>query len=157
MTQNTSITGLQLKKETEILKDQLTIPFIYFHAYTPADFSLDQGQGVVYTHARINEGQGYDPKTGIFTVSVPGLYLFTVQYCVYASTNAYFAIVHQGTRIQPSFTQYVTSNFATFSMQVFVRAAMSNQIWVESYHAKTQLSTCFFGVENSFSGALIHM
>ncbi|XP_052215840.1 collagen alpha-1(X) chain-like isoform X2 [Dreissena polymorpha] len=155
MTQNASITGLQLKKENEILKDQLTIPFIYFHANAPAAYHLVTGQDVIYTDVRVNEGQGYDPKTGIFTVSVPGLYLFTVHYNVYYSTYTYLAITHQGIQIQPSFSHSVSGEFATFSMQVFIRAAMSDKIWVESTHRDTKLHGS--DPHNSFSGALIHM
>ncbi|KAH3846343.1 hypothetical protein DPMN_088644 [Dreissena polymorpha] len=34
---NVSMTVTNMKKENEILKDQLTIPSIYFHAHSPAD------------------------------------------------------------------------------------------------------------------------
>ncbi|KAH3809844.1 hypothetical protein DPMN_138224 [Dreissena polymorpha] len=113
------------------LSDQLTIPFIYFHANSPADYSLDSGQDVIFTNVRVNEGQGYDTKTGIFTVSVPGLYVFTVQYYVGSSTSAGLAIAHRGIQIQANFMQLASGNYVTSSTQVFVRAAMSDQIWVE--------------------------
>ncbi|KAH3814838.1 hypothetical protein DPMN_143351 [Dreissena polymorpha] len=154
LTRNASMTISQIKKETAVLKDQLSIPTVYFHAQYPADVSLDSGQVVVYSSVRVNEGQGYDQNTGRFTVSIPGLYAFTVQSCATSSKNAFLAIVRDGTEIQVAYF-HTTTDHQCVSMQAFVKLAPSMKIWVQSLGTSslTQIRDSF----NSFSGVLLHL
>ncbi|KAH3787905.1 hypothetical protein DPMN_166036 [Dreissena polymorpha] len=48
---------------------------------------LSSGQDVVFPTVDVNEGQGYEPSSGKFTTSIPGMYLFSVQYCVSTSNQ----------------------------------------------------------------------
>ncbi|KAH3809787.1 hypothetical protein DPMN_138166 [Dreissena polymorpha] len=125
-------TGLQSKKDIDILKEQFTIPSIYFHAFNVTDYSLDTSQIVVYTTWRVNEGQCYDLKTGRYTVSVPGHYVFTVHYDVGPSAHAYLAIVHRGAKKQESYIHHKSNDYESASKQVFIKVAKSDQIWVQA-------------------------
>ncbi|KAH3814742.1 hypothetical protein DPMN_143252 [Dreissena polymorpha] len=152
--QNASITiSQQIKKETALLKDQLSIPTVYFHAHTAADLSLDSGQVVVYTAVRVNEGQGYNPSTGRFTVSIPGLYAFTVQYCAPSQKYAYLQISSNGTNIQNSYF-HSTNSHQCVSMQAFLKLTQSMNILVQSIRSSMLDS---IGSFNSFSGILLHL
>ncbi|KAH3809847.1 hypothetical protein DPMN_138227 [Dreissena polymorpha] len=154
MTENSSKTGLQLNKDIDILKEQLTISSIYFHAFNVAEYSFDTSQIVVYTTVRVNEGQCYDLKTGRFTVSVPGLYVFTVHYDVGPSARAYLAIVHQGAKKQESYIHHTSNDYESASMQVFIKVAKSDQIWVQAQQGSNLYSSTTY---NSFTGVLIHV
>ncbi|XP_052218356.1 uncharacterized protein LOC127835978 [Dreissena polymorpha] len=151
--QNASMTISEIKKEAALLKDQLSIPTVYFHAYTPADYSLDSGQDVVYTAVRVNEGQGYDQNTGRFTVSIPGLYAFTVHFCANPSQYAQLSIVRDGTAIQNSYF-HATTGHQCVSMQAFYKLALSMKIWVEAYSTSSLFNSGYY---NSFSGVLLHL
>ncbi|KAH3807441.1 hypothetical protein DPMN_135782 [Dreissena polymorpha] len=143
-----------------LFKDQLVIPTIYFYARAPASLSLSTGQTVVYTTVEANEGQGYDPSSGRFTVSVPGLYSFAVQFCTENQKTAYLEIVNQYKTLQKSSfeDQNVNGNYLSVSMQVFTKADVSDQIWVKS----SDFTTSAFQNDdvfrrNSFTGALVHV
>ena len=50
------------------------------------------GQIIQYTKFKVNIGGGYNTSTGIFTVPVAGLYLFTVQMCIHNNKYVKFVI-----------------------------------------------------------------
>ncbi|KAH3755664.1 hypothetical protein DPMN_190362 [Dreissena polymorpha] len=155
MTTNTSEAITRMEKENKILKDQLVIPTIYFYARTAASSTVSQT--VVYTAVEVNEGQGYDPATGRFTVSVPGLYAFTVQYCLSNMYEAWLEIVNKKKTLQRSSMKDKSGTYPCVSMQVFTKADVSDQIWVQSTSgSNSQLYTDSFRY-TSFSGALIHL
>ncbi|KAH3814884.1 hypothetical protein DPMN_143401 [Dreissena polymorpha] len=155
LTHNSSMAILQIHKENAVLKDQLSIPTIYFHAYGLTTDVPASGQVIVYQSVRVNEGQGYNPTIGKFKVSVPGLYVFVVHYCVNPSKDCLLAIVHQGTAIQSAESKSDGSNFCV-AMQVVVRAAIADQIWVQSLSSSTDFYTAGSS-DNTFSGTLIHL
>ncbi|KAH3755699.1 uncharacterized protein LOC127848814 [Dreissena polymorpha] len=154
MTTNTSGAITLVQKENKILKDQLVVPVIYFYARTPAQLTMTPGHDVIFTSVNVNEGQGYNPSNGRFTVSVAGLYVFTVQHCIQYVKYSDLEIVHQGKTLQRAVYQDGDSLNSCSAMQAFTMATMADQIWVKTTGA------CFFFEDSirytSFSGALIH-
>ncbi|KAH3805372.1 hypothetical protein DPMN_133675 [Dreissena polymorpha] len=155
--ENASVTVQQLVKEVNILKDQLNVPTIYFRARITAQITvLSSGQDVVFPTVDVNEGQGYNPSTGKFTASIPGMYLFSVQYCVYTSLNyVYLEIVHGDKALQRSTHYDNTGSAPCVTMQVSAAVAMGDMVWVRatgssSLYANTQRYS-------SFAGTLIHV
>ncbi|XP_052216175.1 hemicentin-1-like isoform X2 [Dreissena polymorpha] len=136
---------------------QLVIPQVHFYVrIAEGSSTLSPGQNIIFTNAQINEGQGYDVASGKFTVSVPGLYAFAVQYCVQPHLYGYIDIVKQGTILQRSMFERRSEAYQCVSMQAFTRAAISDQIWVKSGISSSYL----YDNENmftSFSGVLIHV
>ncbi|KAH3807427.1 hypothetical protein DPMN_135768 [Dreissena polymorpha] len=159
MTTNTSVAITQMERENKILKDQLVIPQVHFFVrIAEGPLTLSPGQDIIFKKTEINEGQGYDVASGKFTVSVPGLYAFAVQYCVDPHQGGYIDIVKQGTILQRSLSDKKSSNaYQCMFMQAFTRAAISDQIWVKS---GTHSSSHLYDNSNmftSFSGVLIHV
>ncbi|KAH3755662.1 hypothetical protein DPMN_190360 [Dreissena polymorpha] len=136
---------------------QLVIPQVHFFVrIAEGPLTLSSGQNIIFTNAQINEGHGYDVASGKFTVSVPGLYAFAVQYCVQPNQYGHIDIVKQGTILQRSIFQKSSDAYQCVSMQAFTRAAISDQIWVKSGFSSSNL----YDNENmftSFSGVLIHV
>ncbi|KAH3807446.1 uncharacterized protein LOC127835606 [Dreissena polymorpha] len=126
---------------------------------------MSQGKDVIFTNVTVNEGQGYNRSNGRFTVSVPGLYVFTVQHCIQDAKYSGLEIVHQGKTLQRAVYQegdlihscsyeHIDTVQSCSSMQAFTMAAMADQIWVKT------TETCYFFEDymryTSFSSALIH-
>ncbi|KAH3846362.1 hypothetical protein DPMN_088663 [Dreissena polymorpha] len=80
------------------------------------------GKIVVYKTVRVNTGQGYDPATGMFTVSVPGLYVSTAQYTVQRSKYDVLAIVYQENKIEQSYSHSIINDYHSDYMQLFIGA-----------------------------------
>ncbi|KAH3755705.1 hypothetical protein DPMN_190403 [Dreissena polymorpha] len=158
MTTNTSVAITQMERENKILKDQLVIPQVHFFArIAEGQLIISPGQNIIFTNAQINEGQGYDVASGKFTVSVPGLYAFAVQYCVRPNQNGYIDIVNQGTILQRSLFEKNSAGPKCVSMQAFTRAAISDQIWVKSGTVSSSDLHGNIYMFKSFSGVLIHV
>ncbi|XP_052216575.1 uncharacterized protein LOC127834603 isoform X2 [Dreissena polymorpha] len=153
---NASVTVQQLVNEVHILKDQLKVPTINFRAcITTYSTDVSSGLDVIFHTVEENVGQGYDPASGKFTASVPGMYLFSVQYCVYTKKNVHLEIVHQGKTLQRSANYDNASDYPCVTMQVSTVVAMGHQVWVRS----TGSSTLYADSQRytSFSGTLIHV
>lgn len=72
----------QTVQTTLQLNQQLNQKKIAFKARHPAKDTNIKGIILIYSAVLINEGNGYDSNTGIFTAPTAGLYLFTAQMCV---------------------------------------------------------------------------
>ncbi len=56
------------------------VPIVAFIAYLQKMLSVEsnRSQIIVFENADINEGNGYNPTTGIFTASYRGIYKFSM-------------------------------------------------------------------------------
>ncbi|KAH3859895.1 hypothetical protein DPMN_102716 [Dreissena polymorpha] len=153
--ENASVTKQQLVNEVRVLKDQLNVPTIYFLARLTSDTTIPTHQAVIFPHVEVNEGQGYDPATGKFTASIPGMYLFSFQYCNQYKQNVYFEIVHQSKTIQRSSYYENSGHYPCVTMQASTFVAMAEEVLVRAF------STIFLSADSyryySFSGTLIHV
>ncbi|KAH3807737.1 uncharacterized protein LOC127835623 [Dreissena polymorpha] len=153
---NATVTVQQLVKQVQILKDQLKVPTIYFRARLSASITdLPSGKDLVFPTVEVNEGEGYDPSNGIFTASIPGMYLFSVQYCAYSQKYVYLEIVNQGKTLQRSSNSGRSEDWPCMTMQASTVVAKGHQVWVRT----TSTSTLYDSSVRytSFSGTLIHV
>ncbi|KAH3805423.1 hypothetical protein DPMN_133726 [Dreissena polymorpha] len=154
LTENVSATVQMFSYQQEKLKAQSIIPTIYFYARLAYNVN-PSNQDVIFPTVTVNEGQGYNPGTGRFTVSVPGMYLFSVQMCVTNEKHCYLEIVQQGTTLQRSVFGDKSGYHSCVTMQAAAHVASGDQIWVRA------TSSCYMTADslryNSFLGALIHV
>ncbi|XP_060582043.1 uncharacterized protein LOC132738551 isoform X4 [Ruditapes philippinarum] len=64
----------------EDLKDKVVSPNIAFHAKNRKNSNPTNGDTIVFTDIVLNLGESYNTDTGVFTVPLGGIYLFTVMY-----------------------------------------------------------------------------
>jgi len=69
---------------------------VAFHADTVVDRSPADDQVMVFSQTVFNHGGGYNNVTGVFTAPVTGVYMFTVNMCMYQNAYFYFAFVKTG-------------------------------------------------------------
>merc|ERR1719320_220113 len=82
------VTSLKTRVDTELphLQDEISreSKTVAFHAdffnYTDANYNISDGGVIPFDNIILNEGDGYDNNTGIFTAPETGLYSFSVRY-----------------------------------------------------------------------------
>lgn len=79
---------MKITKEIDSTKG----PTVAFRSRDLTDLKPANEQTLIFKTTSLNEGGGYDNTTGIFTVPVPGTYIFTVQFCIIRH-DMYYAIV----------------------------------------------------------------
>ncbi|KAH3809851.1 hypothetical protein DPMN_138231 [Dreissena polymorpha] len=87
-----------------------------------------------------NEGASFEPNTGQFTASVPGVYMFIVQYCPDTSKWAFLSIVSERGALIRSAHKGKTSGMCV-SMQT--KVLIGEKVWVQC----TSPTCKIYGVE----------
>jgi hypothetical protein len=138
---------------------------VAFSAYNPFDKSLQTNEILILQSVLINEGQGYDTKSGIFTAPTNGLYHFTAHVCNTHALVIHYAIVKDGDWIARSqqFEQADENSHkyaGCSSVSALTRMASGDQVWI--------MCTAGYGsaafvqihddsrLRNSFIGVLLH-
>ncbi|XP_052776864.1 uncharacterized protein LOC128214438 [Mya arenaria] len=118
-------------------------PKIQFTANSPFDKYLDNGQTIVLKNVVINDGQGYDPNTGIFTCPFSGLYTFSFQHCVHRGKYSHVGIVKDNTLLIAG-VAFGTEWYPCSSMQAFVSLKKGEKVWSKAnwesflFHSETR-------------------
>ena len=106
---------------------------------------------LVYNHAEVNLGGGFDPVTGVFTCPTPGLYIFFVN-CepsnAHADTDA--RILVDGDTVAIC---YAHSTYDQGAGLATVRLTAGQKVWVRMNRETARDIAA--GPLNSFSGFLI--
>ena len=70
-----------------ISTDTTATPIVGFKATDVTNMNPSNAEVLVFPTVLFNKGNGYNPSSGVFLAPVDGLYLLTVQICMY--TNMY--------------------------------------------------------------------
>jgi hypothetical protein len=64
----------------DVGRSKETVPMVAFIAYLQKMLSVESNQSetIVFENADVNEGDGYNPTTGIFTAAYRGIYKFSM-------------------------------------------------------------------------------
>ncbi|KAH3807603.1 uncharacterized protein LOC127834975 [Dreissena polymorpha] len=146
-----------IEERVDRIKGDLKTPTIQFRAQLASSVTVNTGQDVVFSRVEVNEGQGYDSRTGKFTASVAGLYNFDVHFCVQQNYWVYLEIVHVGRSVQRlAHHNGGPHGYQGSSLQANIVMSMGDIVWVRatstSYFYQTD-SYC----TNAFSGVLIRV
>lgn len=140
------------------LKENLTTPTVIFKA---RDLRFDAniiGKTLVFPNMIVNNGDGYDTISGVFTVPSSGVYLFTVQLCPEMNNSIHAIIkVKNGKNLavlnfrnRGEYGPCVSSNGVDFLTK-------GDKAWVFCTNASSNGDVLYVGGHgNSFSGTLIH-
>ena len=132
----------------------IDLPLVAFNAYSPNDRSMDTNQIYVWTGTRVNEGNAYNPSTGIFKAPVTGIYYFAVHTCNNGGLYNNYAIVKEKTDIATSY-QYDNAIGDCTSMNTVTMVTTGQRVWVRCLSGSTSSQLWESYGRSSFIGALI--
>ncbi|XP_053398255.1 adiponectin-like [Mercenaria mercenaria] len=148
-----------IPKKTEELFDQSlryrrataeNVAFSYYLDHELTDIS--HGTTIICNQILINEGDGYNAKTGIFTAHIPGVYFLA--YSIDSKvTDTNVRLLLDGTNLVDAVAQVDTMG----SNMAIVRLERGQSVWLETHHLDHRefISTSTFHMV-SFSGFLIY-
>ncbi|XP_060563842.1 uncharacterized protein LOC132723179 [Ruditapes philippinarum] len=132
--------------------EKLKGPTVAFRSKDLVDLTPSSGETLVFKTTTLNEGLGYDNKSGIFTAPVAGTYTFSVQLCVNGGKNMYYAIVADSVEINKGLfadEKYIKS----YTAETVAVLQKDSKVYVKCSSGSGRLSA---GLWTTFSGVLVH-
>ncbi|XP_053374483.1 uncharacterized protein LOC123553359 isoform X2 [Mercenaria mercenaria] len=141
---------------TKEITESFKRPEVAFSARNPSETSLTDGQTMVFTEIILNKGDGYNKEDGVFTVPYTGIYMFTVQWCLYGSKAFYFDFVANEVPFQMTYVYRKNSGYCySFDALTAVNKHDSVKIKIRSPYSGSVLIKSPTNHWNTFSGVLI--
>ncbi|XP_053400227.1 C1q-related factor-like [Mercenaria mercenaria] len=141
-------------KLTSLAEKMTPVPVVAFNARSSFTVSVSSGGTVVFDTVLMNEGEGYDRATGIFTAPHNGLYYFAAHVCNEGNNAVRYAIVVDNNQITSS-TQYdINSVYSCSSVNAVVMMKSADRAWIKC----TSGSKFYHDIYrwNSFIGSLLN-
>jgi hypothetical protein len=101
----------------------------------------------------LNEGNGYNNSTGIFTAPAAGVYLFTIQLCADSLNNPYYNIMAENKEIKRGFF-YDSTSRSCHTADGLTVLKEGHRVWIKMQYSKKLIESTNYW--NTFSGVLIH-
>ena len=137
---------------TEALKDR---PKVAFNAYTTTSGSYPKDKVIIFPNVLLNEGDGYNKDTGVFTAPVSGLYYFQAHVCQWPTVYITVSIVHDHHQLATTtIHESDTSSCGSVSAPVLVNVGEND--FIMSTYANSKLQAGELRRWPSFSGFLVH-
>ncbi|CAC5423614.1 unnamed protein product [Mytilus coruscus] len=128
--------------------------FPAFTAYKVSTQALSTGEVIKFDQVWTNNGNGYDPSSGVFTAPLAGLYHFAAVVMSVSDATLYLSLYHNNAKIT---TSYITDKgYKTGTFDVVLTLKKGDKVSIRS----RQNSQSIFSNSNNystFSGNLIAM
>ncbi|XP_060566369.1 heavy metal-binding protein HIP-like [Ruditapes philippinarum] len=155
---------MNITDRVKSLQETFGYKTVAFSAYNPFDKSLHTNEILILQSVLINEGKGYDSKSGVFTAPTNGLYHFTAHVCNTYALVIHYAIVKDGEWIARSqqFEQADENKHkyaGCSSVSALTRMETGDQVWImctSGYSSSTFQIHDDSHRRNSFIGVLLH-
>ncbi|XP_060582042.1 uncharacterized protein LOC132738551 isoform X3 [Ruditapes philippinarum] len=167
-TSKASLITLQEKAKNELdknmqalqdLKDKVVSPNIAFHAKNVKNDKPVTGTTIVFTDILLNLGESYNTNTGVFTVPLGGIYLFTVQLCIDQSKYIDTGLVVDNVYMDVARHRDNYYSVCCYKLTTTISVQSGNRVWVKVINEPNSGSILYHSDTNywtSFSGVLIH-
>ncbi|XP_045169257.2 collagen alpha-1(X) chain-like [Mercenaria mercenaria] len=147
----------EIKDEKDVSTTQM--PVVAFQSYFLKETSIENGQTLIFTKTVYDKGLGYNNRTGVYTTPVSGVYLFSVQLCIFVDKFVHVEIVHEDATIIK--VRLVDEDQRYHSCSTVTGVAVlskGERVWVKSIISSTGENIWRNPdiVWNSFSGVLIN-
>ncbi|XP_060584361.1 uncharacterized protein LOC132740472 [Ruditapes philippinarum] len=133
--------------------EKLKGPTVAFRSKDLVDLTPSSGETLVFKTTTLNEGLGYDNKSGIFTAPVAGTYTFSVQFCVRYGKEMYFAIVADGVEIKKGWF-YEEKYNKCYATDTVAELQKNSKVYIKC-SVRSSLLVFSSDYWNTFSGVLV--
>ncbi|XP_060568737.1 A disintegrin and metalloproteinase with thrombospondin motifs adt-2-like [Ruditapes philippinarum] len=141
--------------EAELCKVGLCTKKVAFDAYTTSSNGYyPDGKVLVFPHININDGQGYNPSTGIFKAPVAGVYQFTAHVCQQGNRHIIIGIM-KGTKQIAVTTGFEKATSVCSSISAISRVEVNEKVYVKARYSDSYLQSDIYRWP-SFSGILMY-
>ncbi|XP_060569749.1 heavy metal-binding protein HIP-like [Ruditapes philippinarum] len=166
---NTSLQLLQEKAKSDLdknmqevqdLKAKVVSPKIAFNARNIKNRKPGAGDTIIFTDILLNLGDSYNTDTGVFTVPLGGIYLFTVQLCIYTSSYIDFGLVADNVYMDEARYRDDSGHICCYKLTTTVHIKSGTKVWVKVIYRTESGDTLYHNDAHywtSFSGVLIHI
>ncbi|XP_060554322.1 complement C1q-like protein 3 [Ruditapes philippinarum] len=122
----------QEKAKITALSDKSFIPKIAFNARLSSEVNLGANVKVVFDTVLMNEGEGYDKTSGIFSVSQDGVYFFSAHLCNQGDKVVHYKIVKDDEAIAVSTLHDLDNVYTCNSVSTVAMLKTGEQVWVQT-------------------------
>lgn len=134
--------------------DCATYNVIAFHANLKTHlYNLSVKSTIKFDYVRLNKGNGYDPKTGIFTAPEDGVYSFAWSFLSGRGSTVYMATVVDNVDHVYTLTDTHQTSSNT-SYHLLCELEKGNKVWIRIWHIPAKF--IHRGLYTYFSGNKLH-
>ncbi|CAF1041110.1 unnamed protein product [Rotaria sordida] len=110
------------------------IPIVAFVAYLQRMLSIESNRSepIIFENADVNEGNSYNPKTGIFTAAYRGIYKFSITIMAQMDSIATVRIVHNENKVLGMIRCDCRRRFSHVRASVYAELDINDHIMVEA-------------------------
>ncbi|KAH3851283.1 complement C1q tumor necrosis factor-related protein 3-like [Dreissena polymorpha] len=114
--------------------------------------NIGRGQKIIFQNVVLNKGGAYNPRTGVFTAPVTGLYLFSATLLHEPERGSlHAALVHSGRRV--ALLHATSGMWDEGSQTVIIQVNKGEQVWIQN---KNGYNSLIYGMGfSSFAGVLL--
>lgn len=108
---------------------------IAFHANLKSHLNnVPVNSTIKFENVQLNKGNGYDPKTGIFTAPEDGVYSFAWSFLSQAGGTVYIAAVVDNADHAHTCIETQQSKFINTSGHLLYELRKGNKVWIRTWH-----------------------
>lgn len=108
---------------------------IAFHANLKSHLNnVPVNSTIKFENVQLNKGNGYDPKTGIFTAPEDGVYSFAWSFLSQAGGTVYIAAVVDNADHAHTCIDTQQSKFINTSGHLLYELRKGNKVWIRTWH-----------------------
>lgn len=133
----------------------LAIPSIIFRSKDLTKLTFSVGEKFIFATTSLNEGKGYDNKTGIFTAPMTGTYQFSAHVCAASNSQFGIAFIADTRDIHKDFIGTLTSQAQCDTSHITISLQNGSQVYLQCTYAGKLYSANL--LLNTFSGSLLHL
>ncbi|XP_043915701.1 C1q-related factor-like [Protopterus annectens] len=107
-------------------------PRIAFHACIEGDKTPPEMATIMYDHVLVNYGNGYNKQTGMFTCTIPGVYIFNYSLLPKThSTDTVLWLIKNGDKMNYIHSISTAGNAQTASLNAVLHLSAGEALWVQ--------------------------
>ncbi|UJR15410.1 hypothetical protein I4U23_002357 [Adineta vaga] len=118
----------------EVGRSKESVPVVAFMAYLQKMLSVESNRSetILFENADINEGNGYNPSTGVFTATHRGIYKFSMTIMAQMDSIATVRILHNQINVLSMIRCDCRRRFSHVRGSVYAELDLNDQVMVEA-------------------------